>query len=141
MVEDNGVSQPAEASNVWAREYKTCPGCGSADRYFEGILNEVKARGLLPTNTDCFDFQRRQGIGLSPEKIALLPFGSKIPAFNQVWDTCCNCGLVYSVRLEKALAEKSIEIAPAPQPNRAQRRAGNGGNGFQLPPLNNLLRS
>ncbi len=110
-----------ENAKPWVKEFSKCPGCGSTERYFEGILNELKKRGLLEAKIRCFDFQKQQGLGLPPQKIAILPFGSEIPVFNRIYDTCCNCGMDYSVYLERGSAKKSIEVASAP-PSRQESR-------------------
>ena len=108
----------------YTKEFSKCPGCGSEERYFEDILNELKEKNLIDNKVTNFDFQVQQGIPLPQQKIASLPFGSEIPAFYRVWDTCCNCGMVYSTHLRKTVARKSIDLSPRQpvMPNRAQRR-------------------
>ena len=113
-----------EENNKWAKNFDKCPGCGSTERYYEGIIKHLKDRGLLDQKIMCFDFQQQQGIGLPPEKLAILPIGSEFPAFKRIWDTCCNCGLVYSTHLERTNAKKGISVATPMPPNRAQRRHG-----------------
>ncbi len=125
----------------WSKSFDKCPGCGSTERFFEGILKELKDRGLLDQKINCYDFQKQQGVGLPSEKIAALPIGSELPAFERVWDICCRCGLMYSTLLSRTIAKKGLEPVQF-NPNRGQRRAGlHGGQGFQLPHLNNPLLS
>ncbi len=113
----------ADESKAWVKEFSQCPHCGSEERYFEGIIKGLKERKLLAESIQCFDFQRRRGIGLASDKIAILPIGSEIPSFNEVWDICKGCGLHYSTHLEIGSAKKGL--APTLiTPNRAQRRAG-----------------
>jgi hypothetical protein len=107
----------------FVKDFTKCPGCGSTERYFEDILKELKERGLTDAKATHFDFQIQQGLALPQTKIAVMPFGSEISSFTRIWDTCCNCGLVYSIHLAKGYAKKSIQLAPAQaMPNRAERR-------------------
>ena len=103
------------------RKFDKCPGCSSSERFYESLLREVQDRGLVDKEVSCFDFQLQQGAALPAQKVTLLPFGSEIPAFKRIWDTCCNCGMVYSTILERTKVKKSLEVAP-PQLNRAERR-------------------
>lgn len=110
-------------SGEFKKTFDRCPGCGSTERYYEGILNELKAKGMVDAKVGCFDFQQQKGFPLPEQKMATLPFGSEIPHFEQVWDTCCDCGMMYSVGLAKRVVKKTIELAkPDIQLNRAQRR-------------------
>lgn len=115
---------------TFVKDFDTCPGCGSAERFYENLLREMQERGLQDKAAKCFDFQVRQGITAPENKIALLPFGSEIQNYNQIWDTCCDCGMVYSTRLERGVARKSLDIPQVPaQKNRETRRA----SGVQFP--------
>lgn len=109
-----------QSDKGFVKEFDKCPGCGSEERFFEGIVNELKDRGLLDKTITNFDFQVQQGVTLSQQKIAQLPFGSEVPVFNRRWDICFDCGMEYSTHLEKRVAKKSLETAPPP--NRAERR-------------------
>ena len=120
MTEDNHDGEKPNDKG-FTKEFKECPLCHSTERYFEGILNELKGRGLIDSKVTCFDFQLQQGMGLSQQKLDMLPFGSEIPSFKRIWDTCCYCGMVYSTQLERATAKKSIAPAPLVLPNRAGR--------------------
>ena len=115
--------------------FTKCPGCGSERRYFEEILKDLQEADIIDKQVECFDFQLQQGIAVSQEKITSLPFGTELPAFKRIWDTCCECGMVYSTRLERTIARKSIEQAPR-MPNRAERRRGIGDR-LILPGINN----
>ena len=121
MTEDNHDGEKQPEKN-YTKTFDKCPGCGSTERYFEGIINELKDKNLLDKGVNQFDFQVQQGIPLPQQKIASLPFGSEIPTFNRVWDTCCNCGMVYSTHLAKSTTKKSLAPASLAIPNRAQRR-------------------
>ena len=118
---DNG-KEPT-TSKDFVKEFDKCPACGSKERFFEDIVKELKDRGLLDLKIACFDFQLQQGFPLPPQKMAILPFGSEIPHFKRMWDTCCSCGLDYAIHLEKVIVKKSIDLAPSQTPpNRAERR-------------------
>ena len=122
MTEDNHEGE-LPTDKGFSKKFDKCPGCGSKERFYEGILNELKERGLIDQKVDCFDFQLQQGFPLSQLKMATLPFGSEIPHFKKIVDTCCSCGLEYAVLIQKQVVKKSLDIAP-PQmlPNRAERR-------------------
>ncbi|KKN65896.1 hypothetical protein LCGC14_0477130 [marine sediment metagenome] len=113
-MDDNGHKE-----NSFVKDFDKCPGCSSTEMFFKGILDEVKARGLIDEKVTCFDFQMQQGITLPEQKIAQLPFGSEIPSFVRAWDICCGCGMIVSTHLEIGKVRKSLEL---PQPNRAERR-------------------
>ena len=126
------------------KQFDKCPGCGSSEQFFEGILKELKGRGLIDQKCACFDFQLQQGFPLSQQKMAILPFGSEIPHFKRIWDTCCSCGLNYATHLERTVVKKSLT---PPQPavfNRADRRrlGIDAEHGRGIPPrFNNPLLS
>lgn len=116
MSEDNHNGE-----DTFAKDFDKCPVCGSTEIFYKSILNELQDRGLLDKKVKCFDFQLNQGIALPQQKIALLPFGSEVPGFNEIWDICCNCGMRFTTHLEKTKAKKTIDLAP-PMLNRAERR-------------------
>ena len=121
---------------MFVKKFDKCPMCGSAERFYENLLRDIQERGLQDKKAQCFDFQVRQGIPILDQKIALLPFGSEIPSYNQIWDTCENCGMIYSTRLERGVAKKSLDIPQVPA-NRGTRRSPIGMNiPFHLPGKN-----
>ena len=127
MTEDNHDKE-LPTDKGWEKRFDQCP-CGSTERFYENILNELKSRGLIDTKVDCFGFQLQQGFPLPQEKMAILPFGSEMPHFKRIVDTCCSCGLDYAVVLEKRIVKKSLDIAVAPMStNRAERRHPNMNN-------------
>ena len=122
MMEDNHNGE-VPAGKRLKKEFSKCPGCGSTARFYEGILAEMKGRGLIDQKVNCFDFQVQQGFPLPPQKMAGLPFGAEVLHFEKIIDTCCNCGLDYAVKLAKVYVKKSINLAQPPMPlNRAGRR-------------------
>ena len=106
----------------WIRKFDKCPVCGSAERYFEGILNDLKAKGFLDNKVECFNFQLQAGVGLPPQKIEMLPMGSEFPSFKKIWDSCSQCGVVYDVHQEVSTAKKALAPVQLYAPNRADRR-------------------
>ncbi len=89
--------------------YNKCPACGCTKRFFEELLEELKVQGLIPPATTRFDFQQKQGVTLPPQKIATLPIGTEIPAFDIVWDICTECGCMYATVAQRLQAVKSLE--------------------------------
>lgn len=119
-----GDNHDGESVPGFSKVFDKCPGCGSTERFFEGLINKLHDKGLLGTEVQYFDFQLQQGIAVSSQKAALLPIGTEIPSFTRAIDNCADCGLVYCVRLEQGMVRKSINLAPQ-QPvmlNRADRR-------------------
>jgi hypothetical protein len=127
---------PEETS--WVKEFTKCPECGSENRMFEQMGQELKDRGVAKEDMK-FYFDMKNGALANQEIMAKLPIGGELPAFATATDICTDCGCIYAVRLERTNAKKGL--APVQlATNRAQRRAGmTGGRGFQLPPLNNPL--
>ena len=120
MIEDN---HDGETGLGFSKVFNKCPVCGSTERFFEGIINELHTSGMLDTKVGHFDFQIQQGVAVPPQKLALLPIGAELPAFNRVMDNCSDCGSMYCVRLDKGKVKKSLNLAPQPVIfNRAERR-------------------
>jgi len=118
MLEEKQPSNGAE----WVRKFDKCPVCGSAERYFEGVLNDLKAKGFIEAKTQCFNFQLQAGVGLSPQKIETLPIGAEFPSFKKIWDSCSHCGVVYDIHQEVSLAKKALVPPQLYSPNRAEKR-------------------
>ena len=106
------------------KEYKCCPVCGSTERFFGSIVEELKGKGLLELNITQFNFQIMQGVLLPEEKVKALSFQDDLPGFLLVWDYCADCGCYYAVRIErKVIKKKPSFVVPNNIPiNRAQRR-------------------
>jgi len=120
---DNHNGEPVP----FVRNFDCCPNCHSTERFYESILKEAQDKGLVDKGVRCFDFQMVQNVAVPQQKIDILPVGSEIPAFMRIWDTCANCGLDYSIHLEKRMIKKSIifqpgQMMPNQMPNRAERR-------------------
>ena len=104
-------------NKAFTKTFDKCPGCGKEEPFFKGILDELQERGLADKKITCFQFQLEEGIPLNQEKVDVLPIGSELPAFVRIWDTCCNCGMVYSTHLEVKRVVKGIELARPQMPN------------------------
>lgn len=117
MIEYNHNGEP----EPFVRDFDCCPNCKSQERFYETILKESQDKGLIDKGIKCFDFQMVQNVAVPQSKIEVLPVGSEIPAFMRIWDTCCNCGLDYSVHLEKRVIRKSIILQPNQIPNQMNR--------------------
>ncbi len=107
---------------TFEKAFTKCPGCGSKDRFFESFLVELKAKGKVKPETNCFDFQLQNGVTYSVEQISILPLGAEVPAYSRVWDTCSSCGMVYSTHLMRGTVKKSLQPVKLVSPNREQRR-------------------
>ncbi|KKN03721.1 hypothetical protein LCGC14_1104800 [marine sediment metagenome] len=98
-------------NKAFSKTFDKCPGCGHNEPFFKGILDELHERGLVDKKINAFQFQLEEGIAVPQDKIDSLPIGSEVPAFGRVWDTCCNCGMVYSTHLEIKRFVKGVELA------------------------------
>ena len=125
-----------DENKQWSKEFNKCPCCGSESRFFEGIVKELKQRGIADKDFNFF-LDLKTGPVASPQMINKLPIGGEIPGFAFATDICTDCGTIYAVRLDKITVKKGL--APVQFiPNRQQRRAGmQGGQGFQFPPSMN----
>ena len=101
------------------KEFNKCPCCGSEDRFLEQLGNELKARGLAREDWS-FHLDVRQGIVVDPTKQDAIPIGSEVPEYGFKTDICMECGCVYAIDIARGDVKK--QVAPPPQPNRAQRR-------------------
>lgn len=103
------------------RTFTKCPCCGSENRFFEQLGQELKDRGLGREEWN-FHLDVKQGIVVDQQKAATIPIGSEIPGYGIMTDVCMDCGCVYAVDLTRADAKKSIAPAPPLVLNRAERR-------------------
>ena len=106
-------------NKVWVKAFDKCPACGSTERFFESIVNELKAEGKVEKDW-IFSLDAKAGPVANPQKLALAPSGTEFPAYSFRSDICVNCGLIYVVNLERGTGKKA---APLIMPNRAERRA------------------
>lgn len=111
--------------NTFVKEVKECPVCGSSERYFEGLLRRLQEQGLVDKGITCFNFQLTEGIPVPQDKMAKMVIGDMVPTFKHIWDTCRDCGIMYTTHLQEGMVKKSIETAKT-LPNRAHRRHPSG---------------
>ena len=103
------------------RTFTKCPCCGSEDRFFEQLGNELKARGLAREEWN-FRLDVKQGVVVDQIRESTIPIGSEVPGYGIMTDTCMNCGCVYAVDLTRSDVKKSLAPTTQMPPNRAQRR-------------------
>jgi len=114
------------------RTFTKCPCCGSEDRFFEQLGNELKARGLAREEWN-FHLDVREGVVVDPTKEAAIPIGSEVPSFGIITDVCMNCGCVYAIDLIRHDVKKTVAPAQMIPPSRAQRRRDARGQPFISP--------
>ena len=104
--------------------FTRCPNCGSTDRFFEQMAQELKDRGLARPEWN-FHYDVRNGVVADQQKMQLnqVPIGSELPGYVIQTDVCMQCGTVYAVELLRLQAKVSLPpTAPMPPMNRAMRR-------------------
>ena len=103
------------------REFTKCPCCGSEDRFFEQLGNELKARGLARDEWG-MHLDVKQGAVLDQTKEAAIPIGSEVPGYGIITEVCMDCGCVYAIDLTRSDVKKQVAPQQMVPPNRAQRR-------------------
>ena len=89
------------------REFTKCPQCGSEDRFFEQLANEVKERGLAREEWT-MHLQMETGVAVDKSREASIPIGSELPGFGIRTDVCMDCGCIYAIDLTRMDAKKSL---------------------------------
>ena len=105
----------------FSRQFTTCPACGSEDRFFEVMGNELKERGLAREEWG-MHLDVKQGVVVDQTKEAAIPIGSEVPSFIFKTDICMDCGCVYAIDITRNDVKKTPAAPPPQMPNRAQRR-------------------
>ena len=105
----------------FSRQFTKCPCCGSEDRFFEQLGNELKERGLAREEWGMY-LDVKQGVVVDQTKEAAIPIGSELPGYGFKTDICMECGCVYAIDLTRMDVKKTITPTPMMPPNRAQRR-------------------
>ena len=77
------------------RKFDQCPTCGSKERFFESLANELKERGLAGDNFVAGFNSPQQGVVI--DKKFKVPIGSELPGFGIIIDICTECGTVYAI--------------------------------------------
>ncbi len=67
----------------FSKQFTKCPSCGSEDRFFELLGQEMKDRKLTGDEWS-FHYEVREGIVVDKQKAAAIPIGSEIPAYRIV---------------------------------------------------------
>ena len=122
----------------FSRQFTQCPCCGSEDRFFGQLGDELKERGLAREEWDML-LDTKQGVVVDPTKQAAIPIGSELPGYGFKTDICIDCGCVYAIDITRIDMKKSLPPASQMPPNRAQRRRDDrqGGSGLVGPIGNN----
>lgn len=105
----------------FTRQFTKCPCCGSENRFFEQLGNELKERGLAREEWN-FHLDVKEGVVVDRSSEAAIPIGSEVPSYGMMTDVCMDCGCMYAIDLTRMSVKKP---PPPPQmilPNRAQRR-------------------
>ena len=93
----------------FAKDFAQCPNCGSKQKFFEELGEEIRARGLASENwRQAYDVQ--QGVVMDKTKDSLIPIGSEVPAFLITTDICLDCGTVYATHLGRHNAKKGVVL-------------------------------
>lgn len=116
-------------------KFSKCPNCGSNRRPAEIVANEQKAKGKMAKEQPIAADRNLAIIADIPTVIQGL---SMVPVLTYLGDTCADCGLKYTVEVQRqdlpaSEVQKLMGMAPrAPQAppgtlflNREQRRHGN----------------
>jgi len=101
--------------------FTSCPCCGSEERFFEQLANELKERGIARPDWS-FHLDLKRGVVLDPAKEASIPIGSELPGFEFATDICIKCGCIYATELLRVDAKITLAQAPRLPLNRADRR-------------------
>ena len=101
------------------QEYKQCPHCGSEERFFEQLGQELKDTGLARPEWNAA-YSNQSGFIMDKTRVVILPVGISIPGFHIATDVCMKCGTIYATKLQRL--EGQTELKPL-NPN--QPRFGN----------------
>ncbi len=96
-----------------------CPCCGSENRFFEQMAEEMRERGLARQEWN-FHLDLKEGIVLDEQRAESIPIGSEVPVYSFKTDICIDCGCIYVKELVRTNFKRSLPTAQPP--NRAQRR-------------------
>ena len=97
------------------KTFLQCPVCGSPDRFYESLAQELKDAGRASKDFRAFHILS-QGTIIDQNKTALLPIGARVPAATVATDVCMNCGCVYAVELHRQEARlEAIKMPQVPQ--------------------------
>lgn len=101
----------------FVKEFTKCPACGSEDRFFESIANELKQRGLAQKGWN-FALDSKQGVVGSKQMMDNLPIGSELPTFqfetDICTDICMECGNIYATKFIRGQAKRGLDRSKQP---------------------------
>jgi len=92
------------------KEFKQCPACGSEDRFFEQLCNELKIKGWAREEFH-FHLEMSKGVVLDKTREATIPIGSEVPGYGIMTDICINCGCLYATELIRNDVKKSADVS------------------------------
>ena len=90
------------------RTFESCPNCGSENRFFESLGDELKERGLARKEWS-FCFDTRSGPVIDDKSISKVPYGTELPAYGIQVDVCMDCGIMYAPKLARLTAKCSLD--------------------------------
>lgn len=87
------------------KKFETCPVCGSKERFFETLAQELKDLGFA---RDIFQMHKDYltGVVIDKAREQSMPIGSEVPTFEVRTDICLDCGNVYAISLVSGKAKK-----------------------------------
>ncbi len=93
-----------ESGKYFIQIIDKCPVCGSKERFFEQMGNEMKLKGRLKPESGVY-FEVKAGFVGDKAMLDRLPIGAEITKFRVCLDVC-KCGLVYAVKKERVIVVK-----------------------------------
>lgn len=102
------------------REFTKCPQCGSEDRFFEQLGDELRERGLAREDWE-FHLQTESGVVVDKSREAAIPIGSELPGFGFRTDICMDCGSMYAIDLTRMDVKKSLPSVQSVPPGVSQK--------------------
>lgn len=93
------------------KEFPTCPACGSTNRFFESMAQELIDSGLADPNFKAA-LSIAKGAVVDKTREASIPIGAEVPGWLIVTDLCLDCGCIYAVHIEENPAKKQIVRQP-----------------------------
>lgn len=98
-------------------KFEKCPACGSKERFFEGLCQQVKDSGFASEGFE-FYLNSLNGVVLDQSREKSIPVGAEVPGFEVYTDICLGCGTIYAVKLLSGGAEKRVAPTKLALPGR-----------------------
>jgi len=99
----------------FAKDFNQCPACGSKERFFEQLAQELKDRGIAKAQFN-FSYDLKKGVVIDQTTVARIPIGSELPGYEFQTDICMECGCIYATRLRRIQAKRTLEPPQKPMP-------------------------